>query len=96
MAAKIGDIYRKEVAVPTGMLLSAQKYRVNEVSPANARTNKMGRLDPKGEILFFLNRKNTKVNVPIERKKTNSKAGSLETCFMSTFILVNATEEIKM
>jgi len=54
MLAKIGEVYLSEVAVPTGILFSAQKYKDNEVTPVMALRKRMGLREPKGASLFFL------------------------------------------
>lgn len=96
MAAKIGDMYLRDVAVPTCIVFKAQKYIVSDVSPTKALKNKIGLLLPNGEILFYKSRKKSMSKVPIDLKYINSKAGNLLTCLISTFIAVNAIEEINM
>lgn len=75
MAAKIGEVNRRLVAVPMGMVLSDQKNKVSELNPTMALKIKMGRLDPRTGIPFLTNRKVQIALVPMARKKTNSKTG---------------------
>ena len=96
IAAKIGEVNRRLVAVPIGMVFSDQKNRVREQKPTIALRNKIGRLDPNRGIPFFINKVVQIRLVPMARKKTNSKTGRLLNCLAKRFIRLKAKEAKRM